>query len=167
MVHTIDNAIRLVPIEEDHAPAIFKAFDRDVIKHLPIDAPPGKIEETVAFVKYSREQMKRGVDLVWVILFENQFAGCRGIHDIPSKQPHFGLWIKTELQGKGIGKKVVHYVLDWGISNLDVEYIKYPVDRKNVRSIKLLHGLGLTLSDNYEMGNTKKLDVIEYRLYKS
>ena len=167
MVHTIDNTIRLVPIGEDHATAIFKAFDRDVIKHLPIDAPPEKIEDTVVFVKHSREQMKKGVDLVWAILFENQFAGCCGIHDIPSKQPHFGLWIKTELQGKGIGKKVVHYVLDWGISNLDVAYIKYPVDRKNVRSIKLLHGLDLKLSDNYEMGNNKKLDVIEYRLYTS
>ncbi|MEM9649847.1 MAG: hypothetical protein AAF969_15315, partial [Bacteroidota bacterium] len=74
--------------------------------------------------------------------------------------------LKTSAQGKGTGKHVVRYVLSWGIQNLEVEYIKYPVDQRNAKSIKLIEALDLKLSDHYPMGNTKKLEVDEYRLYK-
>ncbi|WP_262696937.1 GNAT family N-acetyltransferase [Ulvibacterium marinum] len=124
------------------------------------------MEETIAFIEYSMEQVENKTDLVWVILNEGLFAGCCGIHGIPTKQPHFGLWIKSGQQGKGIGKKVVNHMLPWGISNLDIEFIKYPVDKRNQKSIHLISQLNLKLSDNYEMGNQKKLDVDEYRLYK-
>ncbi|WP_422079382.1 GNAT family N-acetyltransferase [Ulvibacterium sp.] len=167
MEHKINDVIKLVPIAEDYAAAIFKAFDQEVITYLPLDAPPARIEDTIAFIKHSKEQMENETDLVWVILLKNEFAGCCGIHGIPSRQPHFGLWIGAKAQGQGVGKAVVRYVLDWGISNLDVEYIKYPVDKRNSKSIQLIHGLGLKASDNYVMGDQKKLDIIEYRLYKT
>ena len=73
---------------------------------------------------------------------------------------------KTEQQEKGIVKKVVFYVLNWGISNLDVEFIKYPVDVRNTRSIKLIEKLDLKLSDHYKVGDQKILEVDEYRIYK-
>jgi len=101
-----------------------------------------------------------------VILYEQQFAGCCGIHTILSKKLHFGIWIKKEHQGKGIGKKVVHHVLNWGISNLAVEYVKYPVDKRNIRSISLIKSLGIKISDQYQIGEQKVLEVEEYRIYE-
>ncbi|WP_299535026.1 GNAT family N-acetyltransferase [Ulvibacterium sp.] len=166
MIVKIDTKTELVPIHMDYAKDIYEGFDKEVIQFLPIDEPPKKIAETMAFIEYSIEQVENKTDLVWVILNEGVFAGCCGIHGIPTKQPHFGLWIKRQQQGKGIGKKVVSHMLPWGISNLDVEFIKYPVDKRNQKSIHLISKLKLKLSDHYEMGNQKKLDVSEYRLYK-
>ena len=166
MILKIDYKIELVPINLDYADEICKSFNESIIEFLPVDNLSHNIDDTIEFIKGSIEQRKNHTDLVWVILNENQFAGCCGIHTIQSKQPHFGLWIKKEQQGRGIGKKVVSFVLNWGISNLDVEFIKYPVDQRNIGSIKLIDGLDLKLSDHYQLGNQKKLEVNEYRLYK-
>ena len=141
----INQNIELVPISLDYSTEIHKSFNDDIIEFLPIEKLSGNIEDTIQFIKHSIEQKNIGTDLVWVILYKKQFAGCCGIHTIQSKTPHFGIWVKSEQQGKGIGKKVVHYMLNWGISNLDVEYIKYPVDKRNTRSIKLIKELNLKL----------------------
>lgn len=163
---SIDDKIELIPISLDYVEQIHESFTDKIIEFLPIEKLSKKIEDTTEFIERSIEQRNCGTDLVWVILNENQFAGCCGIHTIQSKKPHFGIWIKTEQQGKGIGKKVVYYVLNWGISKLDVEFIKYPVDVRNTRSIRLIEKLDLILSDHYEVGDKKKLEVDEYRMYK-
>ena len=162
----IDDKIELIPISLDYGAEIHESFTDEIIEFLPIEKLPKKNEDTTEFIERSIEQRNSGTDLVWVILNENQFAGCCGIHTIQSKKPHFGIWIKTEQQEKGIGKKVVFYVLNWGISNLDVEFIKYPVDVRNTRSIKLIEKLDLKLSDHYKVGDQKILEVDEYRIYK-
>ncbi|WP_431127641.1 GNAT family N-acetyltransferase [Flagellimonas flava] len=167
MKYSVNGDISLEPIALNFVEDIFDAFDYEVIQYLPLDEPPSHIDETRAFVEHSITQMDQGKDLVWVILHQGKFAGCCGIHSIPSKQPHFGLWIKKEAQGQGIGRKVVQFVLNWGISNLEVDYIKYPVDNRNAKSIKLIENLGLQLADHYPIGTAKKLEVDEYRLYKS
>jgi RimJ/RimL family protein N-acetyltransferase len=162
----IDNKIELVPICLDYLNEIHESFNNEIIEFLPIEKLSGNIKDTIEFIERSIEQKNNGTDLVWAILNENQFAGCCGIHTIQSKTPHFGLWIKSEQQGKGIGKKIVQYVLNWGISNLDVEYIKYPVDIRNTRSIKLIKELNLKLYDHYQLGEKKILETDEYRIYK-
>jgi len=162
----IDDTIELIPINLNYATEIYESFTEEIIEFLPIEKLSQKIEDTTDFIKLSIEQRNRGTDLVWVILNKNQFAGCCGIHIIQSKKPHFGIWIKTEYQNKGIGRKVVTYVLNWGISKLDVEYIKYPVDIRNTRSIKLIDKLDLKLADHYKVRDHKTLEVDEYRIYK-
>ena len=162
----IDNNIELVPISLDYSTEIHESFDDEIIEFLPIEKLSDNIQDTIEFIKRSIEQKNSGTDLVWVILNESQFAGCCGIHTIQSKTPHFGIWVKREQQGKGVGKKVVHYVLNWGISNLEVEFIKYPVDKRNARSINLIKGLNIKLYDHYQLGEKKILETDEYRIYK-
>ena len=166
MILKIDENIELVPISLDYVSEIYESFNDEIIKLLPIESLSKKIDDTTEFIEHSIEQRNSGADIVWVILNDNEFAGCCGIHTIQSRKPHFGIWVKKEQQGKGIGKKVVHYVLSWGISTLDVEFIKYPVDQRNTRSIKLIKELDLQLSDHYQIGGQKKLKVDEYRIYK-
>lgn len=162
----IDDKINLIPISLDYAAEIYESFTDEIIEFLPIEELSKNIDDTIEFIERSIEQRYSGTDLVWVILNENQFAGCCGIHTIQSKKPHFGIWIKTDQQKQGIGRKVVFHVLHWGISNLDVEYISYPVDVRNIRSIKLIERLDLKLSDHYKAGDRKILEVDEYRMYK-
>ena len=162
----IDDQLKLVPIEMKFAKQIFESFDSEIITFLAIEKAPEKIEDTITFIDHSVKQIAKGHDYVWVILCDDQFTGCCGIHDIPSRVPHFGLWIRKDSQGKGIGKKVVPFMMEWGISNLDIQYLKYPVDKRNIRSIRLIEPLNLKIWAQYEMGENKKLYVDEYRLLK-
>ena len=166
MVLHIDDQIQLKPVCLEDSDVIFANFNDKIIRYIPMDRPPERVEETMAFVRASIEGRNQGTDLVWTINYEQEFAGCCGIHTIQSGQPHFGLWIKLEYQGKGIGKRVVSFMLNWGISNLDVEFIKYPVDRRNTRSLRLIQGLDLELADEYIDGEQKRLEIKEYRIYK-
>lgn len=166
MILKVNDSIELVPISLEYEREIHHSFNQEIIEFLPIEEIPHDIRDTRAFIERSIRQRDSGTDLVWVILYKKQFSGCCGIHTIQSKTPHFGIWIKSDQQGKGIGKQVVHYVLHWGITSLDIDYIKYPVDRRNTRSLKLIANLNLKLSDHYQLGEEKKLDINEYRIYK-
>jgi len=167
MTLTICKDIKLLPISRDYLHDIHNSFSNAIIEFLPIETLSGKIEDTLAFIDTSIKQRLKGTDLVWVVLYQQQFAGCCGIHDIASGSPHFGIWIKKELQGNGIGKKVVEFMLPWALSNLDINYIKYPVDRRNSRSLSLIKNLDLQLAKEYQTGSTKVLKVREYRLYRT
>ncbi len=83
-------------------------------------------------------QIEAATDLIWVILYRTEYAGCCGLHDIASKKPQFGIWIKYDFQGPGLASKIVPYVLHWSLKNLELEYIRYPVDQRNTRSIQII-----------------------------
>lgn len=162
---TIDKELNLTPIEMKDAKEVFAAFDARVIEFLPLESPPRQIEETESFIRAMVKQREEGEDLVWVIRSFSDFIGCCGIHTIKSRRPHFGLWIKHEQQHKGYGKKVVNHMLKWALENLDIDFIKYPVDKRNFRSIKIIEDYGAVLSAEYEEGEKKKLQILEYRLF--
>ena len=162
----INGPLVLVPINLDYTEEVFENFTEAVIRYLLVEEVPKQREDTMAFIETSMEQRQKGTDLVWVILYMQQFAGCCGLHNIQTKQPHFGIWLREELQGKGLGKQVVQYVLNWGLDNLEVEFIKYPVDQRNTPSVRLIRGLGLKVFDHYQAGVKKLLEIDEYRLYK-
>lgn len=162
----INNNLQLIPISLKFANEIHDSFTNEIIEFLPIDNVSEKLEDTIEFINISIQQKIDKTDYVWVIIHENKFAGVCGIHTIKSRQPHFGLWIKKEEQGKGIGKKLVNFILKWAISNLEIDFIKYPVDSRNIKSVRLIKDLNLELHHSYETVNIKKLKTDEYRLYK-
>ncbi len=162
----IDDHTLLTPIGLDDAQQVYENFSSDIIEFLPISSPPDKIEDTIEFIKLCIDQWQNKTDMVWIILDGNEFSGCCGIHTLQSKQPHFGIWIKKPKQGKGIGKKVVHFMLNWGVENLNVDFIKYPVDKRNTKSIGIIEAMGLRPFRYYKMGDDKILSVIEYRYHK-
>ena len=82
----IDDKIKLIPISLDYVAEIHESFTDEIIEFLPIEKLSKKIEDTTEFIERSIEQRNSGTDLVWLILNENQFAGCCGIHTIQSKK---------------------------------------------------------------------------------
>lgn len=163
----IDDHTELRPIRLDDAREIYENFSSEIIEFLPVPSPPKAIEDTTEFIKLCLRQWQDKTDMVWVILDGDEFSGCCGLHNLQSKRPHFGIWIKNPKQGKGIGKKVVHFVLNWGVYNLNVDFIKYPVDKRNLKSIGIIEDLGLKPMTSYKMGGDKKLSVVEYRYFKN
>ncbi len=163
----VNEEIKLETMSPKYREDIFTEFNEDIIRYLLVEQTPEKIEETDAFISRAMSQMKDGVDLVWVIIANDEFCGCCGIHNIPSRTPHFGIWIKTNKQGQGIGFQVTKAVMEWAIKTLDVDYVKYPVDQDNIPSVRLIQKLTPTVYDRYLLRKGKELLVNEYRLYPS
>ncbi len=150
-----------------YAEDIFYAFNENIIKYLPLDKPAEKIEDTKDFISQRISNYKKGEDLVWHIIFKNQFTGLCGIHGIKSRTPHFGLWIKEKQQGKGIGKAVVNFALKYVLKNIDFDYVKYQTDIRNFGSIVIIEKITTKVYDKYPLGINDKLNIAEYRLYKN
>lgn len=167
MIVQINKEIKLVPISLNYLEDIFTSFDVDVIKYLPMKTPPLKIEETKNFIQDAQKKFLDRSDFIWVILKNSSFIGCCGIRDIKTKAGNFGYWIKKEEQGKGYGKAVAIKIFQWCFENLDIDYIKYPVDKRNIKSIKIIESLGGSIYDQYQMGEDDCLDVLEYRIKKA
>ncbi len=161
----VDEHLKLVPVSRIYSREIFENFTQEIIRYLLVEKPPVYISETEAFIDQSVEQMKNGTDIIWVILNDSEFTGCCGIHNIPSRQPHFGLWLKAGAQGKGHGSKIVRFGLNWAVQNLDIDYVRYPVDIHNSASISIIEKVTRTVHASYTMGENKRLEVNEYRIY--
>ncbi|MCA6075155.1 GNAT family N-acetyltransferase [Fulvivirga sedimenti] len=163
---SINDHLKLQPISRSFSKEIFTHFSSDIVRYLLVEKPPEAITDTEAFIDLSVSQLKKGTDIVWVILHQQEFIGCCGIHNIPSRKPHFGLWIKKEAQGRGFGSSVTEYCMKWAVKTLDIDYIRYPVDIHNKPSIAVIEKLTPTIHGSYKMGEGKVLEVNEYRLYR-
>jgi len=163
----ISKEISLEPIAQEYLNDIFVNFTPQVIKYLPLLKPSGKIEDTQKFIDNAKEANKNKINYNWVILKNQNFIGCCGIRDINTKEGDFGYWLKTEEQGKGIGKKVAKAVFDWSFNNCEIQIIKYPVDKNNIASIKIIENLGGQIAKSYIAGQENCLDINEYHLNKN
>lgn len=162
----IDHKLALERINLSYLEDVFLSFDSEVIKYLPLKTPPKEISITKKFIEDAQERFAREIDLNFVILKESNFVGCCGIRGLNTKRGDFGYWIKKSEQGKGIGKKVASYLIHWSFENYELEYIKYPVDKRNLPSIKIIESIGGKIYDQYPFGEENCLDILEYRVMK-
>ena len=130
-----------------------------------MEQPPQHISETEAFIHACIKGRDAGTDLVWALLANGAFVGCCGFHNIQSRKPHFGLWVKEAAQGMGRGSDVVAFMLPWGLRQLEVDFIRYPVDERNTRSIRIIGRLGAQLATNADFQLSDDLQLREYRVY--
>lgn len=158
----------LVPIELSYAEDIFKYLTAEVAKYMR-PKPAGDISETIAWIKSARARMEKGSNVQLVILEKDTggFVGCAGLHDVDCKTPELGVWTKLDLHGKGCGREAMKALYDWARENIEFDYIKYPVDRRNIPSRKIPESLGGIIAKEYKEKNMAgfELDEVEYRIY--
>lgn len=161
--------LKLIPITEDFSNEIFKEFTSEIAKYMSPKTPK-KIEETVEFIKSARNKMKKGEELQVVILNKNnnEFLGLAGIHKISSRTPEPGIWIKKDAQGNKYGLEAVKALREWVDENLEYEFIRYPVFKKNAGSRNIAESLGGVIKkENKDKKNGKGelFDEVEYWIY--
>jgi [ribosomal protein S5]-alanine N-acetyltransferase len=160
--------LRIIPTSEKYAEDIFREFT-DEITALMHPKTPEKIEDTLDFIKTSKEKMKKGEDLPVVILDKvtNEFLGHGGVHKLNTETPEPGIWIKKGAHGNKFGREAVMALVEWAKKNLRFKYIMYVADRRNVPSRKIAESLGGIIEAEYKEVNTsgKMLDKLEYRIY--
>lgn len=158
----------LVPIEMKYKESIFKEFTSDITTFM-YPRPSKDISETEAFINDSLKGLGEGNNLQFVIIAKDsqEFFGCAGLHNVDSKTPEMGVWLKLSAHGNGYGKEAMTGIKKWADSNLKYDYILYPVADKNIASRKIPESLGGKIEREYDQegmsGN--KYHCIEYRIY--
>jgi [ribosomal protein S5]-alanine N-acetyltransferase len=133
-------------------------------------APPRELDDTLAFLRDARARLEAGKELQVVILVRatGEFIGHGGIHHVDSTTPELGIWIKKGAHGHRYGREAVTALSAWALGHLTFQYLKYPVDRRNIASRRIPESLGGRVEAEYELtgaaGNL--LDLVEYHIYR-
>lgn len=162
--------LKLIPTSEDYAKDIFKEFTDDITRFMMAKTPK-KIDETLNFIKASRENMNKGEELQVIIISKitGEFIGHGGIRKLKTDAPELGIWIKKGAHGNRYGREAVRALKEWAEKNLAYKYLEYPVDKKNIPSRKIAESLGGVIGREMKKKNMAGniLDEVEYRIYHS
>jgi len=158
----------LVPISMEYKDEIFKEFSENITAFMyPSSAKD--IPETEEFINNSIKGLSEGNNLQLVILAKEsgEFLGNAGLHDIDSRTPELGVWLKKSAHGNSYGKEAMTAMKKWADENLKYDYILYPVADKNIASRKIPESLGGKIEREYDekMMTGKTHHMIEYRIY--
>jgi RimJ/RimL family protein N-acetyltransferase len=155
-------------ISLDYKEDIFKEFSPEITVYMS-PRPAESIQETINFINTSTKEILEGKNLQVVILNKetNEFLGCGGLHNLDTKTPELGIWIKKSAHGHGYGVEAMNAVKNWADKNIDYEYIIYPVVDKNISSRKIPESMGGKIEREYEetTGLGQKVNMLEYRIY--
>jgi RimJ/RimL family protein N-acetyltransferase len=127
----------LKPISYDYVEDIFNEFTQEITKYM-FPKPSEKIDETREHIEKSLEELKNGTDLQMVIVnkISNEFIGRIGLHDINTLEPELGIWVKKSSHKNGYGLEAMTALIEWAHKSIDFNYLKYPVDKRNISSRK-------------------------------
>lgn len=161
--------LHLVPSTEEFAHVTFQEFTKEIAEHMT-PKPYESVDEAKKALKDRLQRMKSGIDISLTIFDKDtgDFLGRASLLDANTETPEVGIWIKKSAHGKGYGKEAVDALIEWVNKNLDFTYLRYPVDRNNLSSMKLAGTLGGVVGEEYRNKNMtgKLLDTIEYWIYK-
>ena len=156
--------ILLRDIEGSDIDTVFRGLSNpDVIKHYGVSFD--SLEET-------KEQMKWFADTKqkWFAICSvdnNVFYGAGGLNDISKKhkKAEIGLWLLPEYWGKGIMKKVVPVICDYGFDKLELHRIEGFVDSENKNCKRAMSALDFEIEGTMrdcEIKNNKFVSIEVY-----
>lgn len=167
-LNLISDRVRLIPINLEYAHDIQTHFTAEITRYMWPSAPKTQ-EQIHQHILTKKSEMKNGEEIALLVIHNDsgEFLGYVSMHDINSKTPELGIWLKKSAQQQQYGYETCRLLVAWAKKNLQFNYLKYPVDKKNIPSRKLAEKLGGKIEDEYfkmsESGN--KLDEVEYRIY--
>lgn len=155
----------LQPIELKYSEIIFKEFTEDISLYM-LPKPSDNIKGVEQFIESSIEGLLDGSNLQLVAISREtgEFIGCVGLHYLGSKDPELGLWIKKGAHGNAYGLEAITSLIGWARENIDFEYLRYPVDRRNHASRRIPERNGGEIKKEYKEINQMgfELDTVEY-----
>lgn len=159
--------LKLKPISLVYKDIIFAEFTPEITTYM-YPRPAKHISETIEFIDRSITELKSGQTLQTVILKKpSEFLGCAGLHNIETKTPELGIWIKKSAHGHKYGQEAMQGLKDWADKNLDYKYILYPAEKDNIPSRKVAELLGGKVGRRYQQKNLSgcRQNMFEYRIY--
>lgn len=161
--------VLLRPIEIKYASEIFDSFTDEITLYM-YPKPSENIGGVIDFIMSSIKSMEEGSNLQFVIIEKTstEFLGCCGLHNIGKKDPELGVWIRKNRHGNKYGLEAITSMIHWARNNIQFEYLRYPVDKRNYASRKIPIQNGGVIKREFKSMSQKgfELDQVEYWIYK-
>ena len=143
----INKQISLFQIQLSDAPEIFNTIDtqRDYLgKWLPFVANTKEQKNTEAFIKSVIDTPAEIREFVFVIRYQNDFAGIIGFRDTDrlNWKTEIGYWLSEDFQGKGIIINSVKEMIRFAFNELKMSRLQVRCAVSNEKSKKIPRKLG-------------------------
>jgi RimJ/RimL family protein N-acetyltransferase len=156
-----NDTIKLVLLDKKYAQEILNNNIGNVRDYF---IPFENLAEVNNWIEETADKIKSGDKLETVVLSNtNEFLGMVAFDNLNDKIAEIRLWLKPEIQGKGIGKASVNLLLEWFKSEYPKKQVKYNAEIGNIPSVKLAKSLGLKF--NKEFVDEDGTDSVKYLLY--
>ena len=165
----VSERLELNPITIKYAEIIFDCFNKYVTRYM-YPRPADGIDETYQFINNSITGLRKGTNLQLVILKKEnkEFIGCAGLNNVGKNDPELGIWIKEGEHKHGYGLEAINSIIQWARHNIEFDYLKYPVDKRNAASRRIPEMNSGIIKREYKKMNMNnfELDEVEYWIYK-
>lgn len=158
--------ILLRDIEGSDIDTIFRGLSNpDVIKHYGVSFD--SLEETKEQMKWFADKKQKWFAICSVD--NNVFYGAGGLNDISKKhkKAEIGLWLLPEYWGKGIMKKVVPLICDYGFDKLELHRIEGFVDSENKNCKRAMSALDFELEGTMRDCEIKNNKFVSIEIYST
>ena len=146
---------------------IFNNFTAEVTRWM-MPCAPFTLAQARDLVLDTIEAMKRGSHVALAVLDRcgGDFLGCIALNGVGTAAPEIGIWLKSEAQGRGIGREALGALLAWYQKRRSPEYYVYPADVRNLPSCRLAQKMGGRIARRYEISNEagRLLRVAEFHI---
>ena len=161
--------LELKPITLEAVDYIYQHFTNEITYYM-YPCPPKNVDETITFVSKSMSNFEKKEEIVFVVSHKetHEFLGLMGIHEMHTRTPEVGLWLKKEAHGLHYGLEGIEAIIQYAKSTLDYDYIIYNCDIRNGASRNIAETLsGIPVKTYNEINlSGKELHYVQYWIYK-
>lgn len=171
----IDDHQELERLNLWHVEPIFTAIDQNrqfLRKWLPFVDFTHRVRDTERFVRSILEKTSARRDEVYIVKYDNQFAGLVGFKEADriNDKIEIGYWLVESMTGKGIATAAVRKMINLAFRNMDMNRVQIRCGVGNHKSSAIPRRLGFTLEGTERAGERHKnayIDLEVYSLLKS
>ena len=167
----VNSHICLEPVKYSHAFIVFEAIIQNktfLSEWLPFIEQTESQEDSEHFIQSALNSEK---DKIFVIRFDNHFAGLVGLKDIDNlnQRLEIGYWLIEKMTLKGIMRQCVKSLINYSFMNLNINRIQIRCGVGNHRSSAIPTNLGFKfegIERNGERHSSHFVDLEVYSLLK-
>lgn len=168
-VKIVTERLIIRPIDLVDLRPIAREFTDDITLYMYPPAARSTMD-VAPFIADSLEGLSNNTNLQLVAVLRekpDKFVGCIGLHKLATSTPELGIWIAKVFHRQGLGLEAIEALCDWAASEIDCDYLRYPVDRANSASRRIPETLGGEIEDEYDkiIPDGRMLNIVEYRIY--
>jgi RimJ/RimL family protein N-acetyltransferase len=133
---------------QDDARDVFACISPAITRFMAWDPPATEADFATVWRPWLRLQ-DDGSELYLVVRqrSDGRCLGIVGVHALKSDTPELGIWLRHDVQGKGLGYELIGAVGKWVSQAVPVKYLEYPVAEENIASRRIAEAYGGEIRD--------------------
>lgn len=154
--------LKLCTFHATDADEIYRHITPTLTRYMSWNPPANPIEFKQIWQQWIKD-IETKKELVLIIRHDtlNEFLGVAALHQLQSKTPELGIWIREDRHGSRYGRTAIYALADWASKHLDIEHFIYPVAVDNLASRAIAEALGGTI---YQQEKKPKYQSITYAI---